>query len=249
MSSVNLHINFTITRMDTHQHTLPKIVTREEWLKARKALLQKEKKITYLLDSVRAQRRKLPMVKVDKEYIFEGPEGSLKLADLFGPHSQLLVHHFMWFDEPDKFCEGCSSEADQNYNVHVFDQFRKKDVAFAAVSRAPFARIQQEKNQKNWNFPFYSLNGNDFNYDFHATIHHQHNREYNYEDIANINWLNGYQGDLPAKSVFLRDGKNIYHTYSTYSRGTDLMGTHYNYLDLTPFGRQEEWEKYIEEIS
>lgn len=220
----------------------PPVVSRKEWLAARKDLLDEEKKATRILDSVRAKRRRLPMVKVEKDYTFEGPDGELKLADLFEGRRQLIVHHFMYFDEPDRFCPSCSLEADQNYNPHLLEELHRRSVTLAAVCRAPADRIQEEKKKKNWNFPFYSSRNSDFNYDFQATIDKSRNLDYNYMNAADANWLGGYEGDVAGKSVFLRDEDTVYHVYSAYARGTDLLGTHYNYLDLTPYGRQEAWE-------
>jgi len=221
---------------------LPKIVTRQQWLDERKTLLEKEKEATRTLDSVRAARRRLPMVRVEKEYRFDGPDGEASFADLFEGRRQLLVHHFMYFDEPDRFCPSCSLEADQNYNRHFLDELHKRSITLAAICRAPAERILEEKEKKNWNFPFYSSRNSNFNYDFQATIDTARNREYNYRDADETDWLGNYEGDLAGKSVFLRDGYEVYHAYSAYARGTGLLATHYNYLDLTPYGRQEAWE-------
>ena len=230
------------TNMEQQTIALPKIVSRSDWLSARKKLLAKEKEATRMLDAVRAERRRLPMVKVEKEYIFEGPEGRATLFDLFEGRRQLLVHHFMWSDRPDTFCPGCSSEADMNYNAPFFNALHKRGVTLVAVSRAPLARIEQEKARKGWDFPFYSSQNSDFNYDFQATVDQTRNTGFNYQDADSIDWLTGFEGDLPAKSVFLRDGDTVYHAYSAYTRGLDSLATDYNYLDLTPYGRQEAWE-------
>lgn len=228
--------------MTTKNNALPKIVSREDWVIERKALLEEEKKSTRLLDEVRARRRRQPMVKVEKKYFFEGPEGRVGLIDLFEGRRQLHVHHFMWFEEPDRFCPGCSLEADQNYNEPFFAELEKRDVTLVAIARAPIARIEEEKAQKGWTFPFYSSRESDFNYDFQATVDNNRNTEYNYDDTENIHWLAGFEGDLAAKSIFMRDENGVYHTYSAYTRGLDQLATHYNYLDLTPYGRQEVWE-------
>lgn len=222
--------------------SLPKIVSRDEWVAERKALLEEEKKSTRLLDEVRARRRRLPMVEVEKEYTFTGPEGELSLQDLFKGRRQLYLHHFMWFEEPDAFCGGCSLEADQNYNDYFFAELEKRDVSLVAIARAPFARIEEEKAKKGWNFPFYSSNKSDFNYDFQATVKENRNNEYNYQNTDAIHWLDEFEGDLPAKSTFIKDNDTVYHAYSAYTRGLDQLATHYNYLDLTPYGRQEAWE-------
>lgn len=228
--------------MDTSNIALPKVVTREEWTAARKELLKEEKKSTRMLDTIRAKRRRLPMVKIEKEYTFEGSEGKVGLSDLFEGRRQLLVHHFMWFDEPDTFCHGCSMEADQNYSERFFKEMQDHDVTVAAIARAPFSRIEEEKKKKGWDFPFYSSKGSDFNYDFRATLKKECNSIYNYQDSGNLNGLKDYEGDLPGKSVFLRKGDDVFYTYSAYTRGLEPVATHYNYLDLTPYGRQEDWE-------
>lgn len=228
--------------MSNSQYSFPKVVSRKEWLAERKALLEEEKNTTRMLDKVRAKRRRLPMVKVEKKYKFEGPNGNKHLLDLFEGRRQLMVHHFMWFEEPDTFCHGCSLEADQNYNAAFFAEMESHDVTIAAVSRAPFHRIQQEKTKKGWNFPFYSSHGTDFNYDFQATLHQNRNTEFNYHPNAITDLFDGYEGDLPARSVFLKNGDTVYHAYSAYTRGLGFLATHYIYLDLTPYGRQESWE-------
>lgn len=228
--------------MKTKEIAIPGIVNRQEWLAKRKDLLEKEKELTRTRDALNAERRRLPMVRIEKDYQFEGPDGSLSLLDLFEGRRQLLVHHFMWFDEPDTFCHGCSMEADQNYSERFFKEMHDHDVTPVAIARAPLARIVEEKKKKGWDFPFYSSHGSDFNYDFQATLKKGHNSIYNYQDAGNLNDLKDYEGDLPAKSVFLRNGNDVFHTYSAYTRGLERVATHYNYLDLTPYGRQEEWE-------
>lgn len=221
---------------------MPRIVSRQEWLIKRKALLEKEKELTHERDRLNAERRRLPMVKIEKEYEFESPSGKVSLLDLFEGRRQLIVHHFMYFDEPDKFCHGCSTEADQNYSKRFFDEMHKHDLTVVAVARAPVSRIEVEKQKKGWDFPFYSSASSDFNYDFQATLKKGKNSTYNYENSEHKEWLKEYEGDLPAKSVFLRHSTDVFHVYSAYTRGLEAVATHYNYLDLTPYGRQEEWE-------
>lgn len=228
--------------MKTKKIALPKTVSQEEWLAARKELLKEEKELTRARDRINAKRRRMPMVKVEKEYEFNGPNGKMSLFDLFEGRRQLLVHHFMWFEEPDAFCHGCSLEADQNYNAPFFAQIVENDVTIAAVSRVPLERIEEEKVKKGWDFPFYSSRGTDFNYDFQATLDPNRNTTYNYQNDESLDLFGGYEGDLPARSIFLRDENAVYHTYSAYTRGLGLLATHYNYLDLTPYGRQEDWE-------
>ncbi|GAB3223764.1 DUF899 domain-containing protein [Algoriphagus aestuariicola] len=220
---------------------IPKIVSRSQWLDERKSLLEKEKAATKLLDATRAARRRMPMVKVEKEYLFEGPEGELSLLEMFKGRRQLIVHHFMYFDDTSKFCPGCSLEASQNYSLILQEKLHKKSVTLAAVSRAPLKRIEEEKAKNHWDFPFYSSQKSDFNYDFQATVDPKRNMEYNYQGIE-LKSLKDYAGDLPAKSVFLRVADKVYHTYSAFARGTEMVATHFNYLDMTPYGRQESWE-------
>jgi predicted dithiol-disulfide oxidoreductase (DUF899 family) len=230
-------INFySMNKLDI---SIPRIASREVWENERIQLLKKEKEATKLLDQVRAARKRLPMVKIDKEYVFEGPNGKLSLLDLFENRRQLLVHHFMYFDKTDRFCSGCSLDADQNYNPPFLRELFKRSVTLVAISRAPWKRIEQEIKVKEWRFPFYSTLNKEFNYDFQATINNIHNRLYNFQEIENAE---DYDSDMPAKSVFLQHDGEVYHAYSAYTRGLDLVGTHYNYLDLTPYGRQETWE-------
>ena len=228
--------------MKTKEIALPRIVGRQEWLAQRKTLLEKEKELTRTRDRLNAKRRRLPMVKIEKEYLFDGPDGTVNLLDLFEGRRQLMVHHFMYFDEPDTFCHGCSTEADQNYSSRFFEEMHNHDLTVVAIARAPLSRIEEEKQKKGWKFPFYSSQGTDFNYDFQATHKNGKNYTYNYGNAGNKEWLKEYEGDLPGKSVFLRHGQDIFHTYSAYTRGLEPVATYYNYLDLTPYGRQEEWE-------
>lgn len=228
--------------MEQNTIALPEVVSRAEWLEHRKRLLKKEKELTKARDIVNAERRRLPMVKIEKHYEFEGIDGKVSLLDLFEGRRQLLIHHFMWHDVPDRFCHGCSLEADQNYNPRFLREMHQNDVTIVAIARAPFTRIKEEKKRKEWDFPFYSSRGSDFNYDFQATLQKGRNSIYNYQDASVLYGLQDYQGDLPGKSVFLSDGEQIFHTYSVYTRGLDQIATHYNYLDLTPYGRQESWE-------
>lgn len=228
--------------MKIKEIAIPRIVSRKEWLVKRKTLLRKEKELTKKRDELNAERRRMPMVKIEKEYFFEGNEGEVTLLDLFESRRQLLVHHFMYFDDPDTFCHGCSTEADQNYSKRFFDEMHKHDLTVVAVARAPYSRIKKEMEKKGWNFPFYSSAENDFNYDFQATIKKGRNSTYNYRDTGETEWLKDYEGDLPAKSVFLRHGTDVFHSYSAYTRGLEPAATHYNYLDMTPYGRHEKWE-------
>jgi predicted dithiol-disulfide oxidoreductase (DUF899 family) len=226
------------------------VVSREEWLTARRALLAKEKEATRLRDALSAQRRALPMVRVEKAYTFEGPGGPVTLRDLFGPHRQLVVYHFMFAPAWEEGCKSCSYVMD---NVEgALMHLAAADTAFAAVARAPLAKIEAFKARMGWRFPWLSSGETDFNYDFHVTLDDGRGSvEYNYEPATELRRrgeIPQAPGDLPGFSVFLRDGDDVFHTYSTYQRGVDLFLNTYNLLDLTPLGRGEQrpmqWVRY-----
>lgn len=227
---------------------LPKVVSEAEWLDARKALLAKEKEVTRLHDAVSAQRRRLPIVKIDKPYVFEGPSGQTSLLDLFEGRRQLYIHHFMWIDELDQPCPTCAAAADMSFNsIPLLAQLEERDITFACLARAPFEQIAAYKARRGWTFPWYSTFGSDFNYDFHVTLDETKTPiEYNYrnkEELLQAGFSEEMlRGDWPANSVFLRDGANVFHAYSAYARGLDQLFMPFNFLDLTPYGRQQEWE-------
>ncbi len=220
--------------------THPQIVSRSEWLIARKELLAKEKDAIRRRDALSAERRKLPMVKVEKEYIFESAGGAKSLLDLFERRRQLIVYHFMFDPSWEEGCKSCSHFADNFAGLPV--HLAARDTAFAVISRAPVAKLEPFKRRMGWTFPWLSSAGNSFNYDFHVTMDEAAgSREYNFEEVAVLKqkgkiWMD----ELPGLSVFLRDGDSIFHSYSTYARGLDPLMNTYNYLDLTPLGRQEE---------
>jgi predicted dithiol-disulfide oxidoreductase (DUF899 family) len=222
----------------------PRIVSRAEWLVARKELLAKEKEFTRQRDALSAERRKLPMVKIEKEYIFEGPNGRTNLRDLFGPRRQLVIYHFMFDPSWDEGCKSCSHFADNVAGgiVHL----AARDTSFAVVSRTPLAKIESFKRRMGWTFPWLSTLGSDFNYDFHVTLDEAAgSTEYNYANAARLvqaGKLWSTKGELPGLSVFLREDDSVLHAYSTYQRGLDLLLNTYNCLDLTPLGRQEDGE-------
>jgi len=230
--------------MNQSKLVLPRVVSRAEWLVAREKLLKKEKESTRQRDAVSAQRRELPMVKVEKEYVFEGKNGRATLRDLFEERRQLVIYHFMFDPNWDEGCPSCSHCADsfQGAIVHL----AARDTAFAAISRAPYAKIRSFKKRMGWTFPWYSSFSNDFNYDFHVSLDEAAGSvEYNYEDAAALHRagkLWSTKGEMPGLSVFLRDEENIFHTYSTYARGLDLLLNTYNCLDLTALGRQDNQE-------
>jgi predicted dithiol-disulfide oxidoreductase (DUF899 family) len=227
---------------------LPPVVSREQWLAARRELLEKEKRFTRERDALNAERRRLPMVEVDKPYAFRGPGGSeLTLADLFEGRSQLVVYHFMWLYDKNIGCASCSGFADQ---IGHLAHLNARDTTFACVSNAPIGDIQAFKARMGWDFPWYSSRGSDFNYDFHVTFDESRAPvEYNYRSREELEALGLPLGeweqpfDLPGLSAFLREGARVFHSYSTYARGTDSLGFISNFLDLTPLGRQEEWEE------
>jgi predicted dithiol-disulfide oxidoreductase (DUF899 family) len=226
---------------------LPPVVSRDEWLVARSDLLAKEKAATKQRDAINAQRRRLPMVKVDQEYFFEGPDGKANLVDLFEGRRQLYVHHFMWLDGPDRGCPSCTAAADRGFTPENLAPLHDNDVTFVAIARAPYAKISHYKEGRNWQFPFYSSDGTTFSHDFQATLDESVRPiEFNYrgkDELKAAGIAEEYlHGDWPANSVFLRDGDDVFHTYSAYARGLDLLNMPYLFLDLTPYGRQEDWE-------
>jgi len=233
--------------MTRHTTAVPNVVSQEEWLTTRKRLLAREKQATELRDAVNAERRRLPMVKVDKDYVFAGPAGTLRLRDMFEGRSQLYVHHFMWIDARDEGCPGCTMAANVNFTPIALSLLHQHDVSFACIARAPLASITRYKNAHGWTFPFFSSHGNDFNYDFHVTLEASKGPlEYNYLSKGELNQRglsdDVLKGDWTGASVFLRVGDDVFHTYSAYARGLDAQAPGYSLLDLTPYGRQEAWE-------
>ena len=226
--------------------TKHKVVSRENWLKARKALLVKEKKFTRERDRVAQARRDLPWVKVEKDYLFEGPEGRETLARLFGKKSQLVVYHFMFAPGWGAGCPHCSFWAD--HYGSMLPHLGARDVSFVVISRAPWSEIKPFKKRMGWNFKWVSSNRNDFNYDFHVSFTPQ--------DIKRkAVFYNYVTGDMPMTdregiSVFYKDKKgDIFHTYSTFARGIDAVNPTYQFLDLVPKGRDEHgrgqfWVRY-----
>jgi predicted dithiol-disulfide oxidoreductase (DUF899 family) len=230
--------------MTSRTHPLPSVVSREEWLSARKALLAREKELTRQRDALSATRRRLPIVKVEN-YMLEGPRGKLRLTDAFEGRRQLYVHHFMWRDALDSGCPQCSKTADMTYNsIPFLAELQERDVTFAAIARAPWPKVAALVARRGWIFPFYSSYGTTFNTDFAVTLDESLAPvEYNYRTQAELAAAGQpVRGDLPGHTVLLRDGENVYHAYSSYARGLDTLYAPYNFLDLTPYGRQEDWE-------
>ena len=216
------------------------VVSRQGWLKARKAHLAKEKELTRLRDRLSRERRELPWVRVEKEYLFEGPDGRRSLAELFEGRSQLIVYHFMFASEWEEGCKSCSLLAD-NYEPSVV-HLRERDVALVTVSSAPLEKLEAFKKRMGWSFKWFSTVGDDFNRDYHVTFtpeEIEHEVDYNYE-MRRFPVV-----EAPGISVFAKDEDGgVFHTYSSYARGLDnLIGT-YHLLDLVPKGRDEEGLAY-----
>jgi predicted dithiol-disulfide oxidoreductase (DUF899 family) len=222
--------------------SLPQVVSREEWVEARRQLLAREKELTRARDALSADRRRLPMVEIDKEYVFEGPQGRVTLRDLFEGRRQLIVQHFMFGPTWETGCPSCTSTSDEVSNG-LLKHLNETDTTFVVVARAPFAKIDAYRTERGWTFPFYSSYGSDFNYDFHVTLDPAvAPPEYNFrseDDAAGIEQF----PERPGVSCFLRLGDRVFHTYSAYARGTEPQVHTYALLDLTPLGRQEPWEE------
>jgi predicted dithiol-disulfide oxidoreductase (DUF899 family) len=214
----------------------PPIASREKWLAARKKLLHREKKVTREYDRVSAARRRLPMVRVEKKYIFETPQGEQSLRDLFAGRRQLIVYHFMFDPKWTKGCPGCTGFVNALGDLSMLNQ---RDTTLVLVSRAPLAKLRAYQKKMGWgNRTWVSSGSSDFNYDFHATLDAKvAPKEYNYRPLP------GFEGEAHALSVFFRVGKDVFHTYSTFARGVESLADAYALLDCTPYGRQEDWEK------
>jgi predicted dithiol-disulfide oxidoreductase (DUF899 family) len=217
------------------------VVSKDEWVEARKRLLAKEKEFTRMRDQLSAERRALPWLRIDKDYTFDGPNGRETLARLFGDRSQLVVYHFMFAPEWDVGCKSCSFWAD-NFNG-ITAHLRQRDVAFAAISRAPLAKLQDFAKRLGWTFKWVSSHGTDFNYDFEVSFQPEAlargDAIYNFAKLQNAN------SDMPGISVFTKDESGaVFRTYSTFGRGLDMMNTAYHYLDLVPKGRDEAGQPY-----
>lgn len=238
--------------MPALQFKSPEVVSQEDWLVRRKELLAREKELTRQQDSLNEARRALPMVKITKDYVFEGPHGRVRLLDLFEGRHQLIIYHFMFepgnppsgkSGEPwEEGCSGCSFMAD---NIGHLSHFHARDTTLAFVSRAPFSKITPFKQRMGWELPWYSSYGSEFNYDFHATTDESVTQvEYNFQDKATLERkgeVYHLHGEQPGISVFLHPDGSIYHTYSTYGRGLDAVLGINHFLDLTSFGRGEGW--------
>src|SRR5262245_31808344 len=210
------------------------VVEHDEWIDARKALLIKEKEFNRLRDELTRERRALPWEEVEKEYVFEGPDGKETLADLFDGRSLLVVYHFMFGPEDEAGCKSCSFWAD-NFERNVV-HLNARDVSFAAVSRAPLDKLLAYRERMGWSFDWVSSGGNDFNFDYGASFVPEDLER----PVYNYGTLNPRGPDREGMSVFARENGEMFHTYSSYARGIDLLNTAYNYLDLVPKGRDEQ---------
>ena len=229
--------------------SLPKIVSHEEWTAARKELLAEEKAMTKARDKLSAKRRQLPMVRIEKEYVFDGPEGKATLVDLFDGRRQLITSHFMFDPDWEDGCPSCTAGADE-MAPGVLKHLHTRDTTLVYVSRAPIEKIERYKAKRGWTFPWYSSFGSDFNYDFHVTVDAKIAPvEYNFRDAAELEqhgmgWMNdGSSYEQPGLSCFLRIEDDIFHTFSQYARAAEWLGGSYAFLDLTALGRQEDWEE------
>lgn len=218
-----------------------KIVSREEWTKVRKILMAREKELTKAREALSRQRRELPWAKVDKDYVFDGPNGELTLGDLFRGRPQLVVQHVMFAPEWDAACKSCSFWVDGF--ERMVPHLAARDTTMVAISRAPLAKLAAFKERMGWTFDWVSSGNNDFNYDYAVS--------FTQEQLKSGATLYNYgttpfgSEEAPGVSVFYRDEDGaIFHTYSTYSRGLDMMNAAYHYLDLTPLGRHEEGLPY-----
>jgi len=223
----------------TMEKPAAKVVSHEEWLAARKKFLAKEKEFSRQRDELSRLRRELPWEKVEKKYVFEGANGTETLADLFDGRSQLLIYHFMFGPGWKEGCPSCSFLADafDSFTIHI----AQRDTTFVAASRATLPEIEAFKKRMWWRFKWVSSNGTDFNYDYKVSFSKDDTASgkplYNYETIA------AYGEEAPGASVFIKKGGDVYHTYSTYARGLDILLPMYNWIDLTALGRHEEGMK------
>jgi len=213
-----------------------KTVSHDAWIKARKQLLVKEKEFTRLRDKLSAQRRKLPWEKVSKEYVFDGPQGKQTLAELFDGRSQLVVYHFMFHPDWDAGCPHCSRWAD-NFNG-VIVHLNQRDVTMIAVSRAPYAKLAAYRERMGWSFEWMSSFETDFNFDYRVSF--TGDEMARKQAFYNFKMQDPEVGEREGVSVFFKDRKGgVFHTYSTFARGIDMLNVDYHYLDLVPKGRDE----------
>jgi predicted dithiol-disulfide oxidoreductase (DUF899 family) len=214
-----------------------KAVSREEWLEARRQLLEREKEFTRMRDALGEERRKLPWVKVDKEYSFDSVGGRLGLADLFDDASQLIVYHFMYGPDWEEGCPSCSFWADNFNGIDI--HLKHRDISLVAVSRAPLETLQAYRERMGWDFNWVSSLASDFNFDFQVSFTPEEMEKG--EMVYNFSVGTFPSDEGPGVSVFHKDDRNqVFHTYSTYARGLDMLNGAYHYMDLAPRGRDEQ---------
>jgi predicted dithiol-disulfide oxidoreductase (DUF899 family) len=230
--------------------TLPRSATRDEWLAARLELVAKEKQLTRARDALNTERRELPMVEVDVDHRFTGPDGEVGLLDLFEGRRQLIIYHFMFHPEWDEGCPSCTAGIDE-VSPGFLEHLHTRDTTYAIVSRAPVEKLERYKAAKGWFLPWYSSGDGDFNYQFGVTIDASRGYDtYNYRTLDEYAAM-GQESmktseqpyDMPGQSCFLQVDGRVFHTYSVFARGLEGTGGSYYFLDNTALGRQEEWEE------
>lgn len=219
------------------------VVSRDEWLKARRDLLAEEKKFTRERDALSKKRRELPRVRVDQDYTFEGPDGTETLAHLFGTHSQLLVYHFMYGPDWDEGCKSCSFWADNFDGIDI--HLAHRDISFVAISRAPFDVLEKYQQRMGWSFKWVSSHGSDFNWDYNVSFTPEEMEKG--EMFHNFNLMSFSSSEAPGASAFFKDDDGtIYHTYSCHMRGIDMLNGAYHWMDIAPKGRDEDGLDYTQ---
>jgi predicted dithiol-disulfide oxidoreductase (DUF899 family) len=229
--------------------SLPRIASRDEWLAARTELLAKEKELTRQRDALNVERRDLPMVAIEKDYVFDGPDGPTRLLDMFEGRKQLIIYHFMFDPSWEDGCPSCTAGTDE-IAPGFLEHLHTRDTTYAMVSRAPLAKLEQWKAKKGWEIPWYSSFGTDFNADFGVTIdesagvdHYNFRTKEEYESRGEDFFAADQPFEMPGRSCFLQVDGRVFHTYSQYARGLESTGGSYYFLDLTALGRQEDWEE------
>ena len=212
------------------------VVGAAEWLAARKELLKKEKELTHLRDEISRQRLELPWEKIEKKYVFEGPKGKQTLADLFDGRSQLMIYHFMLGPEWKEGCPSCSYIADHFDGMRV--HLAARDIHLAVVSRAPWPQIEAFQKRMEWKFPWVSSGGTDFNFDYQVSA--TPGTKVDEKVLYNYEMQVFPAEERPGLSAFYKYGGEIFHTYSTYARGLDILVGAYNFIDMSPLGRNEQ---------
>ena len=230
--------------------SLPRIASRDEWLAARKDLLTREKDLTRQRDALNIERRNLPMIEIEKDYVFDGPDGKVRLIDMFEGRRQLIIYHFMFDPDWEEGCPSCTAGTDE-LSPGFLEHLHVRDTSYALVSRAPLAKLERWKAQRGWDhLAWYSSFGTDFNYDFGVTIDESVGAaQYNYRTKAEFEamgsdfFASDQPFEMPGRSCFLQVDGRVYYTYSQYARGLESTGGSYYFLDLTALGRQEDWEE------